>query len=381
MISGDRRLCKQQSSLMSCCRLLIVLVTVSLIFSTLRLSHLASSRRKLNQDLSLNVHGANFPIHPANQTKFPITVFWHIYMSPNPDKKHKSRLEEILRRQFDALKSSKLLEVSKVYIGLVNNNMPTNPLLRKILEHPHVSVIATEKKGDECVTTEPMYQEALRRIDEEGELTDSVVFYMHSRGATHVEGTAMDLAADDWTVFMEYMLIKHWQYAYWLLISGADTVGCELWCHENRLGKNSLPPVCHYSGNFFWARWTYLAALPSPKKFASSNLKSPDDFRYLCGEDWLLHDLDHRKIDLHKHAVVHHTTDKMGVEGGGIHSYYFRYLPEYYNCSQSRVRVGDYSKIGINLPAELDRPATTPCIDIPEEDKRKVGDIYQSLLP
>ena len=172
-----------------------------------------------------------------------IAVYWHIFARQG--QLQEARLDAVLTRQFAALdKSGLLAKASGIYLGLVGEARP--PALGRVLRHPLVRVAAKSANGFECVTTDVLHAQRKNH---------DMVLYMHSRGATHVDNTTADQAADDWTVLMEYMLITHWRYATWRIAEGASTVGAELWCHERRVPDQITTglggDVCHYSGNFW----------------------------------------------------------------------------------------------------------------------------------
>ena len=141
----------------------------------------------------------------------------------------------------------------------------------------------------------------------------------------------------------------------------------------------TVPSGCHYAGNFWWARLTFLATHPKPSSISARKDGSLD--RYMCGEDWVLdgvmdpkavgargeHDLqgggDPKFYE--NFANLHYTGVDMG-ERGRIYSYIDRYTPEHYNCSASsahghQFRGKDDTKA---LDKGIDVPARTPCRSI-----------------
>ena len=200
-------------------------------------------RAQLNEVIPRQA-GKQFPATAIPTLANPnIAVYWHIFARQG--QLHEARLDAVLTRQFAALdKSGLLAKASGIYLGLVGEARP--PALGRVLRHPLVRVAAKSTNGFECVTTDVLH--AQRKYHD-------MVLYMHSRGATHVENTTADQAADDWTILMEHMLITHWRYATWRIAQGASTVGAELWCHERRVPDHITTgfggDVCHYSGNFW----------------------------------------------------------------------------------------------------------------------------------
>ena len=73
------------------------------------------------------------------------------------------------------------------------------------------------------------------------------VYYMHTKGLSR-----SSKPVDDWRIVMEYFTIGHHRLCTDLLDAGADMVGINLF----------PGPVIHYSGNFWWAKASYIATLP-----------------------------------------------------------------------------------------------------------------------
>ena len=93
------------------------------------------------------------------------------------------------------------------------------------------------------------------------------------------------------------------------------------------------------SGNFWWARPSYLARLPDPVR-ASRNGRD----RFECSEDWVLSNWNRWQ----RHEVLHYTGVRLGMPGR-IHKYKDRYPGHMYECSDKQ---------------EPTRPSRTPCAPI-----------------
>ncbi len=82
----------------------------------------------------------------------------------------------------------------------------------------------------------------------------SKLMYIHTKGV----GKELNPCIEDWVHYMNYFCIEKWKEAVEKLET-YDTTGVDL-----------LPePTLHYSGNFWWARASYLQTLPSPKEFTN----------------------------------------------------------------------------------------------------------------
>lgn len=138
---------------------------------------------------------------------------------------------------------------------------------------------------------------------------------------------------------MEHFTIVHWRAAIGAMEhSGALTAGLELFPHPARIARRRTgwKDVFHYSGNFWWARPTYLARLPDPVKAARGGQD-----RHECCEDWLLTNY-HR---WQRHEVLHYTGLAPGFPGR-IHKYLDRYPEAMWSCADR---------------VEPSRPSRTPC--------------------
>lgn len=114
---------------------------------------------------------------------------------------------------------------------------------------------------------------------------DAEVLYLHTKGVRQ-HGYATE-----WRRYMAYFLVERWQAALAALHrTGAAVVGCDL------LG---IDAGRHFSGNFWWARATYLAIRPP--------ISATDD-AHLAVEQWLLgdhvttHSLHQSNNDHYRHA-------------------------------------------------------------------------------
>merc|ERR1719424_1237101 len=216
-------------------------------------------------------------------------VFWHI----GAFEERAERLEAIVGRQLELLESSGLLREAHVYVGVVGPARP--PALRRLLANPHVTVAARNGTGHECVTASALWRWALGQSCPStwwplsaGRSPVQYVLYMHSRGlrhsaACHYSNASSGHCAEDWTRTMEHFTIVHWRAAIGAMEhSGALTAGLELFPHPARIARRRTgwKDVFHYSGNFWWARPTYLARLPDPVKAARGGQD-----RHECCED------------------------------------------------------------------------------------------------
>lgn len=89
------------------------------------------------------------------------------------------------------------------------------------------------------------------------------VLYIHLKGVTHVNNR-YNKPTEDWRHFMQYFNVENWRQCVAKLEDDHDTVGVNFY-------KCPLP---HYSGNFWWARSSYIRTLPA--------LVYPSSINYRC---------------------------------------------------------------------------------------------------
>jgi hypothetical protein len=81
---------------------------------------------------------------------------------------------------------------------------------------------------------------------------DSYILYIHTKGV----GKDINLCIEDWIDYMLYFLIEKYTDVFEYLLT-KSTVGVDL----------RTEPTLHYSGNFWWAKSSYIATLPDPLVF------------------------------------------------------------------------------------------------------------------
>lgn len=83
---------------------------------------------------------------------------------------------------------------------------------------------------------------------------DYKILYLHTKGVSHVNNTALFHIIKSWSYYMLYSLVDKMNDCISVL-DDYDTVGCN---YQIALENNISP---HYSGNFWWARASYLKKL------------------------------------------------------------------------------------------------------------------------
>jgi len=201
-----------------------------------------------------------------------IYVFWHVYASDQ----RRPWCQQIVKRQYDLLVSSGLADKSEaIYVCYVGRGpFPC----QEVVTDPRFTLRRRAIEGREVVTTGALHEWARQEAPQ-----DACVLYMHNKG----ERWPPHAPAWDWTRMLEYFVIDRYEDALENLKTSFTTGPCLIrW----DIGKDERPAdlqfnkdrfrysgVWHYSGNFFWARASYLASLPEPGGTPWS-----------CGEFWHL---------------------------------------------------------------------------------------------
>jgi hypothetical protein len=121
----------------------------------------------------------------------------------------------------------------------------------------------------------------VRKFAEEN--PDSYVLYLHTKGNSYqVEGQNII----DWTNMMLYFLVEKYNLCIHKLDIKYDTVGCNY----------GSKPLCHYSGNFWWAQTNYIKTLDFV------NEKVPDK---MVPEFWVLKNNPNKCI-IHSSGINHY---------------------------------------------------------------------------
>ena len=178
-------------------------------------------------------------------SEYPCYVFWHIYIIDT----HFSKAKEVITRQWNLIHSSGLYKhCKKIHIGYISCiDFPFND----ILDDNKVEIIINDEYGNEGLTAT-----ALHEFCKKNEKKSSIV-YFHNRGSNHINIPA----SDAWTKMMEYFIINRWEIANDALTT-YYTSGCEM--YDLGGSSNKMLNKFHYSGNFWWARSSYIKKLPKP---------------------------------------------------------------------------------------------------------------------
>ena len=168
---------------------------------------------------------------------------------------------EVMSEQMTLASESGLLDAAEEVVLCTNGNPDSFTAAKEILnkeEFPNVTFVHTSDRTDlwEWPTLDLLKQECDSLAGEE-----FYVCYFHLKGMSRPS----DTTARDWRHYLNYWTIERWQDNVAKLDEGMDTVGVNF----------SDAEWPHYSGNFWWARASYIRKLESLTHPDSLNWNNP----------------------------------------------------------------------------------------------------------
>lgn len=191
---------------------------------------------------------------------------------------------EVMSDQLTKMSESGLLDtIDQLHICMSGNPDSFKPAQETLAEYTNVHWIATER--DTKLGEYP----TLKYLKEFCNAHNEEFYVMY----THLKGLSKrgDPYRDGWRQYMDYWQLERWQDCVTALEQGYETAGINYNDQQNTQNDN-WP---HYSGNFWWARASYIRKLDvlqdprnivwgTPSKYLMSNnqgiLLDPGNFRY-----------------------------------------------------------------------------------------------------
>ena len=234
----------------------------------------------------------------------PIVIFFHVF----PWKKY----QDIVNETCVLLEKSGLAKASKkVFFCLVRIKgfFPCRPEFR-CLDIPETgstverAVLSIPKLGREWETLKLLW-DFCQDLNE-----PCFVLYLHTKGV--YRGGSL---SEDWRRMMLYFCVERWRDALSMFDDPSRlAVGCNL--KNKRLGRRysqgldvlNLPPLWHYSGNFWWAKSEAICSLPDPESQEAKRILTWKGIKpSLAAERWIGElGFEHLGL-LHKSRVDHYT--------------------------------------------------------------------------
>lgn len=182
--------------------------------------------------------------------------------------------DEILIDQIKTLKDSGLLDVSKMKIGAVYQELETEKgdELKKLVENEKNIEIIYIKQNGGWAESETL---GIMKDDCDSMEENEYVLYLHGKGVTQHK-TEKEEPVKCWRKMMEYFLVENWEKCIEKLKAGYDCCGINYQHHAGHIkGKTQL--IYIFNGNFFWTTSDYVKKLDKKVLF---------EHRY-SGENWI----------------------------------------------------------------------------------------------
>jgi hypothetical protein len=210
------------------------------------------------------------------------------------------RCEERIQFYLDSIEKSELYRfVNTIYICFVGEISQVNKKYPSEMNDKIKYVKVSDNIKDfELPTLKFLYDYSCVNID-------SNILYIHTKGI----GYELNPCIEDWVNYMTYFLVDKWK-------TCTDVLQTTLTCGVDLRDY----PTLHYSGNFWWAKASYLKTLPDPIDFANlEKYPNPLNSQRHNQEFWICYNND---------KYIHESLWDCGINCYQRHLH--RYLPESY---------------------------------------------------
>lgn len=191
-------------------------------------------------------------------------------------------VNNILRKLLERIDTSALYD----YVDEINLIVNGDRNLLKVNERPKYNFFYENDDSKKCEFP------TLNKLWDDSKQSQFNVLYLHSKGAFRNNKNVQD-----WTEYLTYFNIERWKCIIEYL-KKYDVVGVNLRKNSplmnQQLLKVGIPSkelgLCHFSGNFWWAKSDYIKKLPKPDSLFNgdySNIrKMRKVYRYMA-EAWI----------------------------------------------------------------------------------------------
>lgn len=188
--------------------------------------------------------------------KHPILIFYHIYAYGD--------WKYLVEEQLIKLKNSGVYDECLVmFISFIGDDEQLKQYyeLIKDFKKAHTIKWSSENNKESDILHAMWYYAQETFPYREGSGIDANVLYFHTKGVySGRENPVIQIRMKDWRNMMEHFVIDNWVYCVEQL-NTFDVVGCN-YRKQDLFG----PIVGHFSGNFWWAKLSYIYKLSEPKK-------------------------------------------------------------------------------------------------------------------
>jgi len=178
----------------------------------------------------------------------PIAIFYHCLFFLDSANNLLGNAFNIVKEQMDQIKSSGLLEHTKEFNAGINGGAESQPVAKLALPAMANITLHGLQCRNECRTI-------CLLEDWIASHPDWYVLYLHAKGCTHPEGNEFSTI---WRKCMMKNAVTNWRRCVKDLDEGYDSVGSH-WM----TGEQTPPGQSIWAGNFWWAKTSFLATLPS----------------------------------------------------------------------------------------------------------------------
>jgi hypothetical protein len=182
----------------------------------------------------------------------------------------------IIESQINTIIESGIIEHSELFFYCNYNIANYDWLKERLKNYTNISYIDNHiEPRDWEIPTLKSLKDYCDNVSEE-----TYVLYIHHKGVTHIGNEAVN----DWRNLMMYFNVTKWRECVEQLDNGHDTAGV-LW----RGNYHHL----HYSGNFWWAKSSYIKKLPTVRMpvennyFGQFGLGPPGYLHKMDAEFWI----------------------------------------------------------------------------------------------
>ncbi len=177
----------------------------------------------------------------------PIIIFYHCLFYLGDPPQLLPHAVDIIHEQMTALKASGLLDSCTKFIVAINGGEESRQVANLVIPTKAEIVLHGLESRNENLTIMAMHEFAKKN-------PNWYVLYFHSKGASREEQTEHIV---NWKNCMMKHLITNWWQCVADLDAGFESVGCH-WMTGQADGTQSI-----WGGNFWWAKASFLATLPS----------------------------------------------------------------------------------------------------------------------
>jgi len=180
----------------------------------------------------------------------PIHGFFHITLNATSFLSRQENLT-IFETQLQKLNKSGLLEESSLTLRIGLHDVMVNKELTFCVKEAIKRRIKVFAKGAIIQWVNPSYYECRTILTMKewcSNNKNSIVYYLHNKGFTHLKDPGLFSNVKQWREFMMFFLFERWTLCANSLTNGAATCGVHI----------EFNPYMHFKGNFWWASCNHM---------------------------------------------------------------------------------------------------------------------------